>query len=57
MNRRKDTLLNNNNLKVLLILNRKRKEKSILVLEDHMHNVKPWKTFTGVLCRMLRRVA
>jgi len=57
MNRRKYTLLNKNNLKALLILNKKKKEIYILVLEEFVHNVKPWNTFAGVLCRMLRRVA
>ena len=36
---------------------RQKKEKCILVLEDHVHNVKPLKTITGVMYRMLRRVA
>ncbi len=33
------------------------REKCILVLEDLMNNVKPWKTFTGVQYMVLRRVA
>jgi hypothetical protein len=48
MNLNKETLLNNKNLKVLLSLHKKRKEKCILVREVHMHNLKPWKTFAWV---------
>jgi hypothetical protein len=47
MNPKKQTLLKfNKNLKVLLILHKHRKEKCIMVREGHVHNVKPWKTFT-----------
>jgi hypothetical protein len=57
MNLKKETLLKfNKNLKVLLSLHKHMKEKCILVHEGHVHNVKPWKTFTWVQYKILRRV-
>jgi hypothetical protein len=50
-------MLNNKNIKGLLSLNKQRKEKCILVLEDHVNNVRTWKKFIGVQYMILMRVA